>query len=223
MKYMVIKGNVKGGHHIKDLGVHVPFGEEVLIPVQRAGYSRDLSHALKSKSVVRAGSRDLSPSPLPPTARKKPLAKPVTKAPRKTPPPPPSPEQVERDELRRMNRELMDKLSKLTESQQKLMDRLGEAVDRGGLQAPDSVGRRSTYRHAPPEDVWLEDDELEEDEAPVVFIPSKIRSDKTKVSDNNSVKEETKDASEKMDAAAQALAAMKKGRKRRSKKDGDDS
>lgn len=232
MQYMIIRGNVKGGHTLKDLGLTIAYGQEVPIPVQRAGYSRDLSYALKSKSVVKVGQRALSPSPLPPTARVKPPVAPVKTVKRKTPPPPPTPEQQERDELREMNRKLMDTISTLTESQQALLDKLSEVVDKGGglgaqtivVQAPPEPAPQKSVKPSEAPTVHVEDEDDWEEDEPVIFIPSKIRSDKTTVSDNTAVTEETKEASDKMDQASQALAAMKKGRKtRRTKKTTDES
>lgn len=225
MKHMIIRGNVQGGHTIKDLGLTLAFGDEAPIPLQRAGYSRDLSHAIQSKCVIKVGERVLGSAPLPPTARIKPVAVPV-KAPRKaTPPPPPTKGEKELDELREMNRQLLATLATLTDSQDKLMNKLSEAVDQGlGGQTQTVFVREETVSPnkkaissvVDPEDPW----EDEEDE-PVIFIPSKIRSEKTVVSDHNSVEEETKEASDKMDQAAQALSAMNKGRKkRRSKTEG---
>lgn len=230
MKHMVIKGNVKGGHTIKDLGLTVAFGEEALIPVQRAGYSRDLSHALSSRSVLRVGERVLGNAPIPPPARVKP-AQVVSKAPKRpSPPPPPSPEQQERDELREMNRKLMETINSLTESQSKLLDKLSEAMTAGAglpvqtvvVQAPSPTAPEKRVA-TPRVPVVEEDDDWEDEEEPLIFIPSKIRSDKTTVSDNTAVSEETKEASDKMDQAAQALAAMKKGRKKRRSKSQDEA
>jgi hypothetical protein len=224
MQFIVIKGNVKGGHQIIDLGLNIAFGEEVSIPLQRAGWSRDLMFSIKNNSVVKIGQREHRPAPLPPQARKPPVAAPVRvkKAPKKPlpprlPPSPPASQEVE--DLKAMNRALMETLADLTSSQRELVSKIDGMVTQGPLQAPTRAGRPRPAHDPSQPDREREADDWDEEE-PVIFLPSKIRSDTTVVSESTSVQEETKDASDKMDAASEALASIGKGgsKKRRPRK-----
>ena len=53
MKFWIIKGNVVGGHHIKDIGVRVGYQEEVRVHSDRAAWSSDLAKAISARQVVK--------------------------------------------------------------------------------------------------------------------------------------------------------------------------
>lgn len=212
MKFMIIEGNVVGGHFLKDLGLHIAYKERVSIPEERARWSTNLSYALRNKQVLKIGVKDTNTVPsLPPTARIKPSAPPVKKTKRHVPSPPPKKDEAE--ELRRMNKALMEKIDTLTESQSELLQALQSALERGSLQTTkvERVERVVVTPQGSP--VNSEDDLVEEEE--IFFIPSKIRSEKTKVQEIE-VHGETKEAGEKMDASMEALKVLKKKRKKKS-------
>lgn len=209
MKFMIIEGNVVGGHFLKDLGLHIAYKERVSIPEERARWSTNLSYALRNKQVLKIGVKDTNTVPsLPPTARIKPSAPPVKK--KKRPVPSPPPKRDEAEELRRMNKALMKKIDTLTESQSELLQALQSALEKGSLQTTKVERVVVTPQGSP---VTSEDDLVEEEE--IFFIPSKIRSEKTKVQDIE-VHGETKEAGEKMDASMEALKVLKKKRKKKS-------
>lgn len=226
MKYMVLKGNVLGGHHIRDLGLHVEYQKEVMVPVDRASWSRDLAEAIQKKTVIKVRYHDNTPPPRAPASRSQAVpVSPVKKVKKPLPPAPPSPQEQEAKELREMNKTLLETIDKLADSQAQLMEKLNTMIDQGPIQkvvhvssssestAPVKLQPEASTQSEPEYDEWDDDDDY------VMFIPSKIRDDNTKVSDNFEAQEETKAAGGKMDEAAQALANMKgSGRKRRSKK-----
>lgn len=240
MKFMVIEGNVVGGHRIEDLGVTVPYQDEVRVNFERASWSSDLSYSIEKGLVTK---KDVFVSKRQPTTHQGPpqRTKTPTKAPKKkkpSPPPPSSPPQTSdsTEELREMNKHLMAKLDHLTDSQMMLMGKIAELLERPASNSLDADTLKEVLASMPKQQVAspgsqkassgysgedVDDDPIEDD---VIYIPSQIRSTKTKVSDVEVEEGNAKGSG--VDKASAALAAMRKGKKksRRNKKgDSDDS
>lgn len=218
-KFLVLEGKVHPEHYISDMDVTIPYQGEVLVPYEKAQWSRDLSQALHNKSVVKKRvvtvqdsetslqkrESAVVPKPLPPfpsTPVRREEAKPSFEEKNK------SSELLEKalkdnEHLRILNKELTTTTNKLLTKQDQLLDKLTEYLNRPVTQvmsAPNPSVASSTVS-------------VEEDEDLPTFIPSKIRSGKAKASNNNSeVQMEAKEASSQLSEAASTLKALRKGK-----------
>ena len=222
MRYMIIKGNVVGGHRISDLGLLVPYGEEAVIPVVRASWSSDLSKAIQDKSVLRLGYRNT------PTAARSAPTVPAVAQNNRVPPkrpkpkyqPPPkvqSPEERRIKELSEMNEALLQSVETLVASQKETQDLLKTVLTSGISVNPVVQGSQvGAPAPATPQDTAPEEDDWDEfEEEPVHFIPSKIRSESTKLSEKPlEASQESSEVGGKMNASVEALKALKKRNKK---------
>lgn len=236
-KFIVIEGRVVGGHHISDLGIDVPYGEEIPINYDRASWSRDLNQAIQSgqvskKKVVsqqemrspRRGSPKPAKSPEKPP-KKKPAA---SKEPKRVEPG--GAEDVDREallkakteaneKLREMNEALLETTGQLFDQQKALMAKMAELLERPahveGLEdlkeAISSLKQNgvSSSSGSAPETSGSEDSQ----DVPT-FIPSKIRSGRAKAGGSEEVQSERKTKSSKFSDAASALKAMRDQQKK---------
>lgn len=210
-KFLVIEGRVLGGHQISDLGLFVPYKKEVVVPQDRAMWSRDLTDAFQKKQVVKK--RVVSGHDLPTT-----IQKPVTQvkpSPQKKFTVPRSLEErseitsaqvdavlqksiEENEKLREMNSSLMEATNRLLEQQKELVEKLSEFMDRPqAVIGIPTLAQNQSIDHV-------------EDDIPT-FIPSTIRTGNAKVGDV-SVTEGQATSSSKDEDALKALRA-KKGKK----------
>lgn len=231
-KFIVIEGKVVGGHHISDLGIDVPYGEETTINYDRASWSRDLNQSLQagqvSKKKVVSHNDMLSPrrsSPKPPPApsktpeRKQEPEKKVTK------PSEPSGDMEARleaqaeanNKLREINESLIETTNKLFDQQKVLMEKMGELLEKpapvAGIDdikdALASLGHRESVAQGSSEQGHTSSGGGDVDDDVPTYIPSKIRSGKAKSSEGAEVQSERKTKSSKFSDAAVALKAMR--------------
>lgn len=215
MEYIVVKGNVTPSHQITDLGIEVEFGTEVLIPKDRAHRSVDFSHAIQSKSVLRVGSRKKA------TLEKK---APVLEARMQRPKPVVVKDLLTKQQakvhLSQKSASLDDKYEKLLKSHEDLIEIQKDLCNRMDLLI-DVLSKQPSSTYAYPRPTEIQDakpivmDEWDEEE-PIIFIPSNIRSEDTKVSEGFEVVEHVTESSNKMEDASKMLGSMTK--KRRKKK-----
>lgn len=210
-KFLIIEGLVLGGHTISDLGITVPYKEEVILHSDRISWSRDLQQALEQKQVVKK--RVVSGHELPsPTTRSqnaaptRPLSKKYTTIPKTSETLVELSEasdarlksEEENSRLREMNANLLEATSRLIRQQQELTDKLSEFMDR----PPTIIGvpALSTTQRMTQEGV--------DDNTPT-FIPSKIRTGKAVVTEVTEVQ-----SNKQADTSEDALAALRKRKKK---------
>jgi hypothetical protein len=200
MQVLVIKGNYMGGCVLKDLGLNVPYGEERMIPVDRASWSSDLSSAISQHWVIKVGVRGHTVRP--PTPYDKPPYSYAEEDPVAL-----GDTQKTLAELRSLNADLTSKVALLVDSQAELIAALKAQVPKSTAQDPspsqssrvDSSWKDTVF------DQW-------EDEEDLIFIPSSIRSETTSVSASFKATEEVEETSSKMEESAKALALLKSNR-----------
>lgn len=184
MRLLIIRGNVLGGHLIADMGLEVPYQQDVQVPYDRAQWSRDLMHAIERGMVTKVAITALTPQP--------PVMPRVETAPKIAPPQPPAgvsapgthtmpvrapsnPQQGEMQALQEMNAQLLGKLEAMVDSQTALMGKIAEMLALSRLPQPDQ-------RQTPlPRGGANTSNDTDSGEETVVFIPTTIRPDGMRV------------------------------------------
>jgi hypothetical protein len=224
---VIVEGNVIGGHYLKDLGITVPYNEEITLDAGRATWSRDLNEAYRmgyvTKKKVLAGltspprvTRAVPSKVVKPPA---PPRKPVVAVPKASPklPEVPTPgveeglgqETSKVDEyietLKESNKKYQESneiLRKQHEAFLKNQEMLLERIDQL-LSKPFTVSGNVTSTDA-------SDSERETVDDGPMFIPSKIRRTDTKVSGGGADVTEERQEKAGLEATAQLLAQLKK-------------
>lgn len=232
-KFLIVEGRVVGGHRLQDLGITVPYREEVTLHYDRAAWSRDLNHALQNGLVAKkrvvsghdspqgpvpahvavAPPRVSPPSgiPAPIAARQAPARPARATAPHAALPSAAAGDGEEMAELREMNKQLLHTTERLMAQQQALLEQLASYMAQGPAQSPAPLPRQSPAggKAGVAPDPWELDEEVD---AP--FVPSKIRTGQAKAHVGAEVEADTKSGGENFNKAAEALKAMRppKGR-----------
>jgi hypothetical protein len=221
MKFMLVKGNVVGGHVIKDMGMTVPYQGEVRVPQDRAAWSQDFNYALSQGLITKVGVVDMdSARPVMPQGYTNKLVV-GTPAPQMEAKPKRQILPVDPDkELKNLNKALLTKLSEMADQQKSLMLKIEDLLERDPSVMiptflPESLpaSKAKTFRPSLPDQGYEEDEDPEDQ---IVFVPSKIRSEGTKISSDMKV-EASLSKTDQLDSVAQALSALKPKRSRPNK------
>jgi len=216
-KYLIIEGRVYPKHYISDLDENVPYDQEVKLDYEKASWSRDLSSAIQQRCVLKK--RVITLQEKATTSPKSRAIQSTSKAPRQIAKPKSAPvtedasattemlEQSlrENEDLRNMNKDLVATTNKLLKSQDLLLEKLTEYMDRP-VQVISSGGVASSGGQKPTESY----EDIDEDVP--TFVPSKIRSGKAKASGGSEVQSESKEASNQLSDATSALKSLRKGK-----------
>jgi len=209
MRFLIIEGNVVGGHRIEDLGLTVPYKEEVRVQYERSNWSGDLAYALLKKLVIKKGVVEGHPQHRPPVQIKAPKSSPPVHQPRKTLPL--KKDKVEDSgeaDLKTLNIQLMEQLSEMAKNQAALMEKMESLITKGvSVQnSPAYMSSNTTTTSSPMNDTIIDD---------VVYVPSSIRTGKATA--NLDIQGESLGGKGQLDKASEALKAMRGGRKTRKK------
>jgi hypothetical protein len=234
LQQIIIRGEVVGGHTIKDLGVTVPYDTEIPLSSVLAHRSLDLQDAYRQGHVTRVrvqtalehqprASSRVAPKPTrtyrrasPPAS---PPARPVSSSPVSAATTPhattesgegPQGAQNRQEDLQTRNDDLQQMTRELLVSQGEMLAQLKELLEKGISVNPVASGHVVDPKRTKAKDDY-EDDDDDDDEVPI-YLPSKIRSSGSKLSGTVNSKQEEGSSSGVADAAA-ALAALRKARK----------
>lgn len=206
MNFIVIQGNVVGGRQIKDLGITVGYQEEVRLLQDRASWSKDLSEAIRIGEVIYKGAQtSVQPAQTPsfyPTRNPQPFKENVTVS--RTSHSVTSPE---RNPLEEENKSLKKDIAKL-------ISKMDELIEKGMAPVTEVRVVERNYEGNQSKEQYSGISVLEEE--PVIYVPSTIRTESLKPSDEIKIEESSSQGSG-LDAAAKALSTMKSKKPRRKK------
>ena len=228
MKFLLIKGNVVGGHRIEDLGLTVPYQKTKRVHSDRAGWSSDLAKAISRGQVKKMGIEEPRRRPQiyqnhPQSSRKKskkdrnnPLKVSDAEAEMLADDPTPElenqAEQVqeavvdnsgELESMKQMNHQLMEKMDDLMSQMAHLVS--SQNSSGGSSVDMDQLAQLIAQRDGQSGDLSNNYDDDDDDD--LMYIPSQIRSTNTKA---NVDVEEGESSGSTLDDAAKALSSLKK-------------
>jgi len=234
---IIIRGEVVGGHELVDLGVTVPYRQEISLSRERASRSRDLADAFRLGYVVqvriknymdsqpRASARvatkppkpvRVAPRPSRPHKQEAPVQPPVT-------PPVPAEEPPQKEaskdyhqELMEQNKRLQDTTERLLDAQAALLAQMQELLTRPVTVAAPVVSNAPSSSTEDSEVKTLPDADLEWEDEDDIYVPSTVRTGNATVRGDASGEAETLD--DDLSDAANALASLRGKRKKRGKK-----
>lgn len=235
---IIIRGEVVGGHELVDLGVTVPYRQEISLSRERASRSRDLADAFRLGYVVQVRIKnymDSQPRASARVATKPP--KPVRVAPRPSRPhkqeapvqktPPGLPVSVEEapqkavsmdyhQELMEQNKRLQDTTERLLDAQAALLSQVQELLKRPVAVAAPVVASDSGASTKDSGAKTLPDADLEWEDEDDIYVPSTVRTGNAMVRGDASGEAETLE--DDLSDAANVLASLRGKGKKRGKK-----
>lgn len=234
---IIIRGEVVGGHELVDLGVTVPYRQEISLSRERASRSRDLADAFRLGYVVQVRVKnymDAQPRASARVATKPP--KPVRVAPRPSRPhkqeatvqppvvpPEPTEEAPQKEapneyhqELMAQNKRLQDTTERLLEAQAALLTQMQELLTRPVAVAAPVVSSATGTSTEDTGVKTLPDADLEWEDEDDIYVPSTVRTGNATVRGDASGDAETLD--DDLSDAANVLASLRGKRKKRGKK-----